>query len=91
VLISPLPPPTPVRPRSTPAYPPPGTQLVAVPRVIGLGLYVAEDRLRASGLVVGSVSVTHSADIPGAVVQQSPRDGTSVQTGTTVNLVVAQP
>ena len=91
VRISPLPPPTPVRPQSVPAYPPPGTQLVTVPRVIGLGLYVAEDRLRAAGLTVGSVSVTHSADIAGAVVQQSPKDGTSVQTGTTVDLVVAQP
>jgi beta-lactam-binding protein with PASTA domain len=57
--------------------------------VIGLGLYVAEDRLRESGLAVGSVSVLNTNDTPGSVVQSSPRPGTSVQAGTTVNLVVA--
>lgn len=87
--IVPLPPPSPVRPRSTPAYPPPGTQSVSVPRVNGLGLYVAEDRLRQSGLAVGSVTVQSSADTPGSVVQSNPRAGASVQAGSTVDLVVA--
>jgi len=57
--------------------------------VNGLGLYVAEDRLRQSGLAVGSVTVQSSADTPGSVVQSNPRAGTSVQAGSTVDLVVA--
>jgi len=57
--------------------------------VTGLGLYVAEDRLRQNGLAVGSVSVLNTNDVPGSVVQSNPRPGTSVQEGTTVDLVVA--
>jgi beta-lactam-binding protein with PASTA domain len=59
--------------------------------VTGLGLYVAEDRLRQAGLNPGSVTVEHSADIAGVVLRSSPSENTSVQPGSTVNLVVAQP
>jgi hypothetical protein len=83
--------PVPVQPRPVPVSPRPGQTLVQVPRVIGSGLYVAEQMLHDRGLTVGSVSTQYSGATPGAVVRSNPPAFTSLPVGSAVNLVVAMP
>jgi hypothetical protein len=83
--------PVPLQPRPVPVSPRPGQTLVQVPRVIGSGLYVAEQMLQERGLTVGSVTVQDSDGTPGAVVRSNPPAFTSLPVGSAVNLVVANP
>ncbi|MFS0885839.1 Stk1 family PASTA domain-containing Ser/Thr kinase [Aeromicrobium sp. 179-A 4D2 NHS] len=66
------------------------TPQVAVPRVAGLDVETATNRLESKNLVVGETSERTSADIPeGQVMATDPDAGTTVDEGTTVDLVVS--
>jgi beta-lactam-binding protein with PASTA domain len=65
-------------------------QIVSVPDVVGLAQAAAESAIEADSLVVGNVSSTNSDTVAlGSVISQSPASGTSVNTGTSVGLVVS--
>lgn len=66
------------------------TPQVAVPRVAGLDVETATNRLESKNLVVGDTSERTSADIPeGQVMATDPDEGTTVDEGTTIDLVVS--
>jgi hypothetical protein len=83
--------PTPVRQHPIPVQPLPAPALVAVPRVLGDGLYVAEQVLTRHGLTVGTVLTRPSTATAGTVIQTNPSANSQVPPGTRVNLVVAMP
>jgi serine protease len=63
---------------------------VAVPSVVGQAQTAATSALTGAGLVVGTVTTESSTTVPsGSVISQSPAAGTSVQSGTSVSLVVS--
>ncbi|WP_269304370.1 Stk1 family PASTA domain-containing Ser/Thr kinase [Aeromicrobium sp. HA] len=66
------------------------TPQVDVPRVEGLDVETATNRLESKNLVVGDTSEQTSADIPkDQVISTDPEAGTTVDEGTTVDLVVS--
>ncbi|GAA3538080.1 serine/threonine protein kinase [Aeromicrobium flavum] len=66
------------------------TPQVAVPRVEGLDVETATNRLESKNLTVGDTSQATSADIPeGQVMSTDPEAGTTVDEGTSVDLVVS--
>ena len=63
---------------------------VAVPNVVALTQAAATSAITGAGLVVGNVTTASSSTVPaGSVISQSPTAGTSVASGSTVNLVVS--
>ncbi|RMD63819.1 PASTA domain-containing protein [Candidatus Parcubacteria bacterium] len=67
-----------------------GPALVAVPDVVGLSQTDAEVAIIGAGLVVGTVTTAHSDTVPaGHVISQNPAAGTSVASGSAVDLVVS--
>jgi hypothetical protein len=75
------------------AGPPPGTTRtgeVVVPSLIGLPQTEAAQALAQVGLSVGTISAAPSSNFAaGTVVSESPASGSSVATGSTVELVVS--
>jgi serine/threonine-protein kinase len=67
-----------------------GPAQVRVPNVVGESQTAAEAALTSAGLEVGSVSPRVSSQSAGSVLAQSPRGGTSLPSGSKVNLTVAQ-
>ncbi|SKB06954.1 Stk1 family PASTA domain-containing Ser/Thr kinase [Aeromicrobium choanae] len=66
------------------------TPTVDVPRVEGLDVPTATNRLESQNLVVGETTEQTSADIPeGQVITTDPEAGTTVDEGTAINLVVS--
>jgi hypothetical protein len=78
--VQPTPPP--VQPTPTPVT------TIAVPDVTGTSQTSALAALRAVGLNPGNIQPIFDCDNPGVVTSQSPRGGTQVAAGTSVNLVV---
>ncbi|WP_179137351.1 PASTA domain-containing protein [Candidatus Entotheonella palauensis] len=69
---------------------PPGTTTVAVPNVVGQTETVALDAVLNAGLAIGSLQYEHHATVTGGtVISQSPAPGTTVETGSAVNLAVS--
>jgi beta-lactam-binding protein with PASTA domain len=78
---------------------PPGTgvsllvsvgQSVSVPNVVGLTQAAASNAIASAGLVVGTVTNAASETVPaGSVISQNPSAGTSVASGSAVDLVVS--
>jgi serine/threonine-protein kinase len=66
-----------------------GPAQVIVPGVRGLDQASAEAKIRAVGLVVGSVTSQPSQAAAGTVIQQSPGATAKVDRGSAVNIVVA--
>jgi eukaryotic-like serine/threonine-protein kinase len=67
-----------------------GAQRVDVPKVVGLPLGAAEQRLDEARLVVGSRDGAASEEfVEGAVMAQDPAAGTDVERGTAVDVVVS--
>jgi hypothetical protein len=65
-------------------------QMVFVPDVVGLTQANAEAAIVASGLIVGAVTTGYSDTVPaGEVISQDPIAGTSVPSGSAVDLVVS--
>lgn len=67
---------------------------VSTPNVIGLAQAVAESQIVAAGLVVGKKTLAWDlpgSPTPGTVYSQSPTGGTTVVTGSSVNLVIVAP
>jgi hypothetical protein len=65
-------------------------QMVDVPDVAGLPQADAEAAIVASGLIVGAVTTAYSDSVPaGDVISQDPIAGTSVLSGSAVDLVVS--
>ena len=63
---------------------------VSVPNVVNQTQSAATTAITGAGLVVGTVSQQSSLTVPsGSVISQSPNAGTSVATGSAVNLVVS--
>jgi serine/threonine-protein kinase len=67
-----------------------GPAQVRVPDLVGESQTAAEAALTSAGLEVGTVSSRVSGQSPGSVLAQSPRGGTSLPSGSKVNLTVAQ-
>ncbi len=65
----------------------PGAEVVTVPDLLGLSMDQARAQLDAVGLTVGEVQVVTGIYVKEAVVEQDPAAGTSVDVGTTVDLV----
>ena len=83
----PAPPPPPPAPPPPPPAPPPAR--CHVPRVIGLRLGRAKNRIRTAHCSVGRVRRARSTHV-GRVIRQSPGPGTRLQLGGRVNLVVGR-
>ena len=67
-------------------------QTVSVPDLVGLSLEEASERLRVSGLVIGTQEAKKTADAPARhVIGQRPRPGEQLDLGTPVDLVYAEP
>lgn len=65
-------------------------QLTTVPDVVGLTQAAAETSIAAAGLVTGTVSAVNSDTVAaGNVISQNPAGGSSVTSGTAVDLVVS--
>jgi serine/threonine-protein kinase len=67
-----------------------GPAQVRVPVVLGESQTAAEAALAGAGLEVGAITTLVSTQSPGSVLSQSPRGGTSLPSGSKVNLTVAQ-
>jgi Tol biopolymer transport system component len=80
-VASPPPPPPPPPPPSPPAC--------RVPRVVGLRLAPAKQRIRRANCAVGRIRKKHSKRV-GRVLAQSPRAGTKLSRGGRVNLLVGR-
>jgi tol-pal system beta propeller repeat protein TolB len=72
-----------------PPPPPPPPAACFVPRVVGLRLAPARQRISRAGCTVGRIRKKHSKRI-GRVLAQSPRAGTKLVHGGRVNLVVGR-
>ncbi|MCK4960384.1 MAG: PASTA domain-containing protein, partial [Planctomycetes bacterium] len=67
-----------------------GVEMVAVPDVVGQAQATAESDIVAAGLVVGTVTTAYSGSVPaGDVISQDPVGSTSVEIGSSVDLVVS--
>jgi len=61
-----------------------------VPDVVGLTQSAAQPAITSAGLTVGNVTIAPSPSVPaGSVISQNPGAGTSVSTGTPVDMVVS--
>lgn len=68
-----------------------GGEVAFVPDVVAVALTEAQNRLRASGLVLGAVSQSYSLESSvGIVITQNPSAGGSVRPGTMVDLKVSK-
>ncbi|MDQ7029357.1 MAG: PASTA domain-containing protein [Ardenticatenia bacterium] len=64
--------------------------VITVPDVFGLSLQQATFVLEGAGLSVGQIRQAHDAAVPaGLVLEQNPRAGVSVATGTAVDLIIS--
>jgi beta-lactam-binding protein with PASTA domain len=64
-----------------------GPVLVSVPNVVGLTEAAATSALSSAGLMIGTIGTVRSATVPaGSVISENPVAGTSVATGSAVNL-----
>jgi hypothetical protein len=88
VALPPTPPPPPLPPPSPPS-PPPTVAACHVPRVVGLRLAAAKQRIRRASCAVGRIRAKHSKRV-GRVLAQRPRAGTTLPQGGRVNLVVGR-
>ena len=67
-----------------------GVAMVAAPNVVGATRLGAESAIQTAGLTVGAVSSESSSTVPaGNVIRQTPAAGTSVASGSPVDLVVS--
>jgi len=67
------------------------TQTVTVPNVVGKTQANASSALTSAGLTVGTITQAYSSTVAsGNVISQSPASGTSVASGTAVNLTVSK-
>jgi beta-lactam-binding protein with PASTA domain len=67
-----------------------GPAPAVVPNVVGQAQATATSAITGAGLAVGTVTQQSSSTVPsGSVISESPAAGTSVATGSTVNLVVS--
>ncbi|MGN6446521.1 Stk1 family PASTA domain-containing Ser/Thr kinase [Amnibacterium sp.] len=67
-----------------------GTPQATVPAVAGLTQDAAQQAITQAGLKVGTVTTDHSVDVPGgSVISASQKAGTSIDEGTSVDLVVS--
>ena len=67
-----------------------GQAQLTIPNVVGLTQADATSAITGLGLVLGSVTTQNSASVPaGDVVSQNPVGGTSVASGSAVNIVVS--
>jgi hypothetical protein len=63
---------------------------VSVPNVVNQTQATAESNIESAGLVVGTVTSTNSATVAaGSVISQNPSGGTSVSSGSSVDLVIS--
>jgi hypothetical protein len=63
---------------------------VSAPDVVGLTQSAAQSAITSAGLTLGSVTTESSPSVPtGSVISQNPAGGTSVLSGTSVDLVVS--
>jgi serine/threonine protein kinase len=63
---------------------------VEVPRVVGLSLDEAQQRLEGAGLELGSQTEAQSEEVAeGVVIEQNPAQGTEVDRGSNVDLIVS--
>ncbi|MCG6969441.1 MAG: PASTA domain-containing protein [Gammaproteobacteria bacterium] len=67
-----------------------GSAAVSVPDVVGLNYSTAVNRITSAGLVMGNVSTVSTRRSCGVVRSQTPTGGTSVSTGSEVDLVVTR-
>lgn len=63
---------------------------VTVLSFIGIDIEIVRQQATQSGLVVGEVTTRASNQPYGTVIEQSISDGTSVDTGTTINFVISE-
>jgi len=63
---------------------------VTVLSFIGIDIEIVRQQATQSGLVVGEVTTSASNQPYGTVIEQSISDGTSVDTGTTINFVISE-
>jgi len=66
-----------------------GSGSILVPDVVGLSEVMAADVIISSGLTVGTVTFQNNAAPDGEVIGQTPADGISVASGSSVNLLVS--
>ena len=67
-----------------------GPALISVPNVVGLTQAAATTAIASAGLTVGTVTTQSSSTVSsGNVISESPMAGTSVASGSAVNLVVS--
>jgi eukaryotic-like serine/threonine-protein kinase len=67
-----------------------GVPKVTVPTVKNLSLESAQKAITTAGLTNGSITTEHSPDVPkDVVISADPSDGTSVPTGSSVDLTVS--
>lgn len=68
------------------------SEIVEVPRVLGMPIDRARKEIEQAGLVVGSVSEREDEELSNRrVLSQSPRKGTKVASGSSVDLVIVAP
>lgn len=68
----------------------PAPVVVTVPKVVGMSLDDAKNKIQGSGLAVGTVTNVANNAASGTVLSQTPTDGTTVSAGQTINLTVSQ-
>ncbi len=67
-----------------------GPVMTKVPNVVGLAQATAESSIVAANLVVGTVTTQYSETVPsGDVISQNPTGGSSVNEGSSVDLIVS--
>ena len=65
-------------------------QPVTVPNIVGMTQAAAQSAITSAGLTVGTTTQAYSATVPsGDVISQDPASGSSVATGSAVNLTVS--
>lgn len=61
-----------------------------IPNVIGMTESQARETLEAAGFQLGRVSEEESSQVSGTVIRQSPSSGTEIESGTSVDIVIAK-
>lgn len=67
-----------------------GSGTEEVPNLIGLTENEARERLEALGFQLGRVTEEESSQVPGTVIRQSPVSGTELDSGSSVDIVIAK-
>lgn len=67
-----------------------GSGTEEVPNLIGLTENQARERLEALGFQLGRVTEEESSQVPGTVIRQSPVSGTELDSGSSVDIVIAK-